>query len=86
MTTCVVMPPVAIQYHDDARRHDSSQPVKQSELDPVPTWLLKDTRVHGAFTTPYGSPVFATDEEAWYGLEDDAVQNYLLITNRLYPS
>ena len=35
----------------------------------------------GVFKTAYGTPVYAIDEEARYGLETDAVQNYLLVTN-----
>ena len=35
----------------------------------------------GVFKTAYGSPVYAIDEEARYGLEADAVKNYLLETN-----
>ena len=35
----------------------------------------------GVFKTAYGTPVHAIDEEARYGVETDAVQNYLLVTN-----
>jgi len=36
--------------------------------------------VPGVLKTAYGSPVYAIDEESRYGLEADAVQNYLLVT------